>query len=78
MADLNLDPRFDVYRCFENPDEVIMTAIGVISGKLRTLGIIINANDPNFSPDEAKVRDQLEPMLREWWKADLEKAAEAS
>ena len=71
----HIKPRFDIYHPFGKPAEVIVVATGVIAGTMRTMGIAVTPEDPAHSLDEDAVRAKLEPMLREWWSDELEKAA---
>jgi hypothetical protein len=71
---MNIDPRFDVYRPFDNPSSMVVVATGVIDGKMRTMGLEVNSRDPAYSLDESELRAKLEPMLREWWGDELSKA----
>lgn len=66
---MDIEPRFDVYRQFDEPDRVMVVATGVSNGELRTIGFSVRADDPAYSEDEGVVRGKLEPLLQEMWAA---------
>lgn len=72
---MNIEPRYDVWRDFNEPDKVAVQATGVIGGQLRTMAVILRDDDPHYCADHDALIENVRPLLKEWWHEALEEAA---
>jgi len=67
---MDVPPRFDVYRSYKNPENVVATAYGTWDGKMRVLALEFDTRSPDnaeYATDEAKLRADSKKMLEFLW-----------